>query len=173
MKIIEQFIKFSKNRKDYHRRKLKELETKAPHSKFISNHKRYADTHESIQEWFVKFKENPYSIIQSENDLFSINPLDLEDLDQEIVDELSLTEGDIFDAQIKQLLQIADRPLDLNELIIGSFRKFNTKHKRAQLTARIHKLVSKGVIDVEGKGIYKLSEDSQNAVLDSSLDGIN
>ncbi len=162
MNILDQYIKFCKKRKDYHRRKSNEIKLKSPHSRYIINHNRYADMHESIERWFEDYKENPHLMNQSADDLFSINPLDLEGLDQEVADELSLSDGDIFDAQIKQLLQIAGRPLDLNELIIGSFRKFNTKYKRAQLTARIHKLVSKGLIEVEGKGVYKLAESSSN-----------
>ena len=124
-----------------------------PDSKFISNHIDYSDAHKSIAEWFTNFKNNPISLNDDEGDLFSINPLDLEGLDEDVRDELSLSESDILDAQLIQLLNIAGRPLDLNEIIIGSFRKFKTKYKRPQLTARIHKLISKGLIEVEGKTI--------------------
>ena len=90
-------------------------------------------------------------------DIFEINPLKLGDLPSDLVSELVISEGDALDSQIMQLLSCAERSLNLNDLIVGSFRKHGTKHKRHLLTARLYRLVNRGLVCSTGKGKYSLA----------------
>jgi len=152
MQSIDEIIEFINGRFTFHTERANGLASKNPHASKL--HETTATKHKKIIEYLESLKPNV------DSDLFSINPLDLDDLDDDIVSELSLSDTDRFDAHITELLKIADRPLDLNEFIVGCARKYNVKYKRTQLTARMHKLVSKGLIDVVGKGRYKLIEDA-------------
>lgn len=93
-----------------------------------------------------------------ERDLFSLADELLADLPSEVRDELSLSEADKFDAQATTLLRLARRPLSLNELIVGFYRKFGIQYKRPSITARLYRMLNNKAIVSPSKGLYSLSE---------------
>jgi len=156
---IDDYLFFLKKRIDYHSRKSRNLASINPRASAL--HEQTASNHTQIVNWFVEFQKDPPLNRKKIDDLFSIDVLDIDNLDEDIRQELNLTDSDVSDAQIIELLDIAGRPLDLNQIIIGSSRKYDVKHKRNQLTARIHRLVTKGQVKVAGKGLYKLSSKAE------------
>lgn len=93
-----------------------------------------------------------------ERNLFSLADELLADLPSEVRDELSLSEADKFDAQATTLLRLAKRPLSLNELIVGFYRKFGIQYKRPSITARLYRMLNNKAIVSPSKGLYSLSE---------------
>lgn len=56
------------------------------------------------------------------------------------------------------LLKEAGRPLTLNEILIGQYRKYGFIDKRNNLTPRVHALVVKGRVVRVKRGHFALSE---------------
>lgn len=170
---IDDFLQFINGRILFHDRRSSSLVE--VNSRASDLHKQTSNKHKEIIEWFKKYQQDPPLTRQKVDDLFSIDLLDIESLDEEVREELNLTDSDVHDAQILELLGIAGRPLDLNQIIVGASRKYDVKHKRNQLTARIHRLVGKGEVKVVGKGLYQLITDiaspsqDQSATLDDLL----
>ena len=162
MDNISDYIAFLNKRFEYHSRKSVEFRANERSSTL---HKGTANKHKEIIGWFEEYLRDPPITRKSINDLFSINPLDLDALDEDVRAELSVSDSDVQDAQILELLEIAGRSLDLNEIIVGCARKYGTKHKRTQLTARIHRLINKNEIMVVGKGEYSLPQSTNTADL--------
>ncbi|MCF7980773.1 MAG: hypothetical protein K9K86_02240 [Pseudomonadales bacterium] len=156
MESISDFIKFLKSRQSFHARKSRNLAKVNPDA--AGKHEQTSSNHAAIISWFESYQENPSSSQKSptDEDLFSLNPLDMQDLPDDLSEELSVSQSDTEDAQILELLKIANRSLDLNELLIGCFRKYNVKHKRNLLTARIYRLVKRDLVHNVGKGKYAL-----------------
>lgn len=94
----------------------------------------------------------------AERDLFSLNEELLADLPEEVRSELSLSEADKFDAQATVLLSLAKRPLSLNELIVGFYRKYGVHYKRPSITARLYRMLNNQAIVSPSKGLYSLPE---------------
>ena len=90
--------------------------------------------------------------------LFEIDPFDLSELPTELVEELSISAADHQDAQIIQLMRLAKRPLSINEILVGLFRKFGQQHKRNPLSARLYRIAQKGDIVSVDKGVYALPD---------------
>lgn len=102
--------------------------------------------------------ENTDISLPIERDLFSLADELLADLPSEVRDELSLSESDKFDAQATTLLHLARRPLSLNELIVGFYRKFGVQYKRPSITARLYRMLNNKAIVSPSKGLYSLPE---------------
>lgn len=172
MQSITEFIKFLKSRQSFHKSKVHGLQKSKPSAaiKHEDTIAKYGD----IVSWFEQF-QSTQNIPQdnSDQDLFSLNPLDMQDLPEDLSDELSVSQSDTEDAQILELLDIAGRSLDLNELLIGSFRKYNVKHKRNLLTARIYRLVKRGLVHNVGKGKYAIGPEPAERSIIADNEGDN
>lgn len=167
METIDDFIKFLKSRESFHRRKAKQIASVNPDAS--SKHDATATKHKAVISWFESYKSNPPAQPATyEDDLFSLNPLDMQDLPPELSSELSVTQSDTEDAQILELLKIAGRSLDLNELLIGCFRRFDVMHKRNLLTARVYRLAKRGLVHNVGKGQYALGPGPDGGQEDNS-----
>ena len=164
--IIHSYFEFCNSRHIFHSRRAASLTSKGQH-RAASLHDRTASQHASMADWFSEYLEDPPITRKSVEDLFSLNPLDLDGLDKDVRDELSISDSDVQDAQIIELLEISGRSLDLNEIILGSVRKYKTKHKRTQLTARIHRLVAREEVSVVGKGQYSLPKNVVSALVNN------
>ncbi|NPV76246.1 MAG: hypothetical protein HPY59_07695 [Anaerolineae bacterium] len=158
--IVSEHLKFLKSRQSFQERQMRKLQKSSPSA--AAKHGESADGFAKIVRWFEDYLTNPPSAPISVSEttdtesLFSLNPLELDALPEEFRSEISISEGDIQDAQVVELFRIANRPLDLNEILIGCWRKFNVQHKRNQLTARLYRLVKRGQLHVVGKGTYAL-----------------
>lgn len=160
MKSIADSDKFFNHEIEYHTRKRIELQTINPKA---------SQNHQDTEEWFIlirDFVQKKLADSQNQNpslsddDIFHLDPLDLDELPEELVSELSVSVSDTQDAQLLELLDIGNRPLNLNELLIASHRKHGMTYKRAALTARLYRLISSGKVQSPSKGIYELVSDS-------------
>lgn len=162
MESITDFIKFLKSRRSFHSRKQGHLSRSHPEAAL--KHQQTADCHDKIIRWFESYQAGemaseaalPHHDVSSQEELFSLNPLKMDDFPDDLKKELSISLSDEQDAQILQLLEIANRPLDLNELLVGCLRKYGVAHKRSLLTARLYRLAKKKAVHAVGKGTYAL-----------------
>lgn len=156
--IVSEHIKFLKSRQSFQERQQRKLQKSNPSA--AAKHGESAEGFAKIVRWLEEYLASPApaQVIEPTDteSLFSLNPLELDALPEEFRSEISISEGDIQDAQVVELFRIASRPLDLNEVLIGCWRKFNVQHKRNQLTARLYRLVKRGQLHVVGKGTYAL-----------------
>ena len=93
----------------------------------------------------------------------SLNLEDIDGLPEELIRELSITDGDKIDFTIQSLMQERKGVMSLDQLLIGLFRKTAEVHKRASLNARIYRMTTKGALfNVPGrKGVYSTMELTQ------------
>ena len=89
----------------------------------------------------------------------AMKPEDLENLPQELLSELSLSETDKLEFEIIEIIRNAGGVLPLNKVIIGLYRKTGAVHKRPALTSRLYRMVQRGrLYNVpEQKGVYSIS----------------
>ena len=162
MSNIAKIIEFVQSEIEFHERKQSEL---APTNQWASQkHQETASNLTEVLNWIVDNKDKSES--QLESDLFYINPLELDDLPEELRKELSVSDSDLYDAQVLELLRIAKRPISLNELMIALYRKYEVQHKRAAITARLYRLVNNEQIASPVKGTYTLPQYMPDPIVD-------
>jgi len=144
-------VKFIKSRQSFHRRKARNTAKINP--AVAAKHEETVASYDKVL-LELESAVSPTPPEPSVEDLFSLNPLDLDGIPEDLEEELSLSQSDKEDAQIIELLRIAGRPLELNELLIACYRKYEIKHKRNLLTARIYRLIKKKLVHTVGKGKY-------------------
>lgn len=85
-------------------------------------------------------------------DIFEIT----DDLPNEVKSNLACLEKNRIDNLLIDLLTIAKRPLTLNELIVGLYRKYNVQIDRAKLTAKLYRMVANKRVIKPTKTLYAL-----------------
>lgn len=85
--------------------------------------------------------------------------LGINDLPDSLKTGLNLSESDMLDYQIIELLEIAGRPLSIKELIIGLYKKFKVEvPERNPFASKLYRMTQSNQIkSTEGKrGYYEL-----------------
>lgn len=90
----------------------------------------------------------------------TLNIEDIEGLPAELIEELNLTEGDKTEFAILNAVEEAGGVITLDRLLIALYRKTGEIHKRANLTSRIYRMTSKGLLyNMPGrKGVYSTDQ---------------
>jgi len=98
--------------------------------------------------------------------LFSLNPYELDDLPESLVEDLNLTKGEKHEAQIIDLFLTAGRALSVKEVVVGMYRKFGEVHGRNNINTRLHRLAERGVLNTapQKRGVYQLASMDNNLV---------
>jgi hypothetical protein len=95
---------------------------------------------------------------------------DIEGLPPELMQELSITDGDKTDFAIQALMQERGGVMSLDQLLIALYRKTGEIHKRPNLNSRIYRMTTKGALfSVPGrKGVYSTREltEAESAALE-------
>lgn len=101
------------------------------------------------------------------NTAFSLNPFELGDLPESIVQDLNLTKGEKHEAQVIDLFVAADRPLSVKEVVVGMYRTYGETHKRNNINTRLHRLAERDFLEVsmEKRGVYRLSSSLKELML--------
>ena len=86
-----------------------------------------------------------------------MNLTDVSDLPPELIRELNLP-TDKLESQIMALLQLMGEPIDLDQILIGLYRRFGLIQKRRFLQNKLWRMVSKKQIykGKDRKGVYAL-----------------
>lgn len=156
---IDEQVEFLKSQRAFHEKKAA--------SKRIEPSR--ADTHLRLATKFTEVIQSLEALPQrdeapvsdaSVEDLFAIDRYDLSSLPDSLVEELSISRADEDDTQIIQLFRIARRPLSINEIMVGLYRKFGVQHKRSSLNSRLYRMANKGDLASVGKGLYDLPTES-------------
>jgi len=86
-----------------------------------------------------------------------MNLTDVSDLPPELIRELNLP-TDKLESQIMALLQLMGEPVDLDQILIGLYRRFGVIQKRRFLQNKLWRMVSKKQIykGKDRKGVYAL-----------------
>lgn len=89
-------------------------------------------------------------------DRLSLMPSDISDLPKELVDELSLSEGDKQDFEILSLFEEADGILSIDHVLIRLYRRHGEVLTRQKVNSRLYRMANKGLLyAVPGKkGVY-------------------
>lgn len=156
MESIADVVDFCKDQAAFHAKKAgwRNMKPEA-----AASHRKLSEQFQSAAEVLLHVPAKAATALAVEHeqhDLFSIDPFDLGGLPDELVSELAISRADQEDAQIIQLFRIARRPLNINEVMIGLFRKFQVQSKRTALSARLYRMATRNdLINVE-KGVYAL-----------------
>jgi len=86
----------------------------------------------------------------------TVTAKDLVGLPKEVVDNLNLTESDLFEFEIVRIIDRLGGSSNINKLIIALYRETGENHPRGPLATKIYRMVQKGMLysSMEGKGIY-------------------
>lgn len=101
---------------------------------------------------------------------------DIDGLPDELIRELSITDGDKMDFMIQALMNEHAGVMSLDQLLIALYRKTGEIHKRSALNSRMYRMTQKGaVFNVPGrKGAYSTRElsEEESAALDKGQGGL-
>lgn len=88
---------------------------------------------------------------------------ELDGLPDDLVRELSISDGDRTDYAMLRIIEDAGGVATLDRILIGLYRQTGEVHKRSSLTSRIYRMSNKGLIfSVPGrKGVYSTRELSE------------
>ncbi len=78
------------------------------------------------------------------SDARAINTDDLSGLPDELLKELSVSQADALDHQITEVFQALGGSADLDQILIGLYRKFQVVQKRRFLQNKLWRMVRKG-----------------------------
>lgn len=96
----------------------------------------------------------------------SLTPTDLEGLPEELLKQLSISDGDKTDFAILNILEEAGGIATLDQILIGLFKKTGEIMKRQALTSRLYRIGQKDtklIWSVPGKkGVYSNREISES-----------
>jgi hypothetical protein len=97
----------------------------------------------------------------------SLSMADIEDLPQELIDELGLSDADKTEFAIISAIEEAGGIISLNKLLIALYRSTGEIHRRQSLYPRLARMVQKNSIYyVPGKkGVYSVDQLSNEDVL--------
>jgi hypothetical protein len=164
MNSLQELIAFCKTQITYHSRKAAET-TLPPYQ--TKKHRQAADGLTSIQRFLESLPPDFSTELapKSEIDIFALDPFDLGNIPDELVEELKISRAEKADAQILELFKIAHRPLNISEVLIGLYRMFTVSEKRTAISARLYRLTQANQLEsVEGeRGVYKLAEKAKPA----------
>jgi mevalonate kinase len=81
---------------------------------------------------------------------------ELEGLPEELINELSFSDTDRFDYQIKTMIDAGGGVMSLDQVLVGLYKATNEIHKRTAINNRLYKMTQKEeLFPVQGKkGVY-------------------
>lgn len=85
---------------------------------------------------------------------------DLSDLPPELIEELTTPRGDELEQQIIDVVRAYGDTADLDQILVGLYRKFGVVQKRRYLQNKVWRIAQKGALwSIKGrKGVYTLNE---------------
>jgi hypothetical protein len=87
----------------------------------------------------------------------AVDLADTSDLPPELLKELSNVQADELETQIFAVLGAGGGSADLDQLLIGLFRRYGTVHKRRFLQNKLWRMVRKGDLDkADQRGLFRL-----------------
>lgn len=94
----------------------------------------------------------------------SLSPKDIENLPEELVKELSITNADRVEFAIQSMIEDAGGIMSLDQIIVGLFNQTGEINKRPQITAKLYRMSQKGLIYGVPlkKGVYSIKEISED-----------
>lgn len=97
---------------------------------------------------------------RSHQDYISISANDIEGLPKELVEELNLTESDLVEFEIVNIIKQHGDVMSLDHLLIALYKQTNAIYKRKILTAKLYRMVNKGLVyNVPDKrGVYTTTQ---------------
>lgn len=91
---------------------------------------------------------------------------DLSDLPQELLAELTVQQADELETQILSVVKALSGKADLDQILVGLFRKFKVVQKRRVLQNKVWRLTKKGALHaIAGRrGLYSLERPPETEV---------
>jgi len=90
--------------------------------------------------------------------LFRLTSDEIQDLPKELLEQLSLTEGDKLEFLIADMIKDLGGATSIDKLLIALYRRTGEVEKRTKLNARLYKMVNKRMVFAhpQRKGVYSL-----------------
>jgi len=125
-------------------------------------HAHYTDLHQTLMRVKALLLDQEATIADLENRLAPLSSRlgDLSDLPPELLEELSAPRGDDLEYQIVDVVQAYGGTADLDQILVGLFRKFEVVQKRRYLQNKIWRMSQKEMLwSIKGKkGVYTIRE---------------
>lgn len=156
MESIEEIIQYVNDQLAFYSAKLADPKTR--NTSFFQHHlekfKSILHYLEQVNAFQGNNSETPKQ--QRSSDYISITPDDIEGLPEDLVAELGLTESDHTEFEIVNIINKHGGTMSLDHLIIALYKQSKTIHRRKILTAKLYRMVNKGLIfNVPDKrGVY-------------------
>ena len=168
MSILETHLRFVNEQVEFQKRMIELLKNSPGKQKF---HKLLQERFEALRNFLIEQdKKGSNGAIPTGRQIrLSLTPADLEGLPEEVLKQLSISDGDRTDFAVLNLLEELGGIATLDQLLIGLYRKTGEVLKRQALTSRLYRMTQKELIyGISGKkGVYstKAYEAAETATL--------
>ncbi|MGD2119676.1 MAG: hypothetical protein PVG66_15060 [Chromatiales bacterium] len=113
------------------------------------------DNFQSIKEYLEQQLSSPSNKKDNKpSDYISVTPSDIEGLPPELLSELNISESDQTEFEIINIIEKHGGMMSLDHLIIALFRQTGEVFKRRNLTAKLYRMTSKGLLYKGKRGTY-------------------
>lgn len=157
MKILADFLPFLKEQTEYHDRQLVRFRSDPTKKR---RHEEIAKTFRELVAAALAHQTQSESAGPISSPNTALTPADLAGLPPELLEQLNLSESDAQDMQIINVVNAAGGVMSLDKLLIAIYRQTGEVHKRPKLTARLYRMVQKGIIFTvpKKKGLYTTTQ---------------
>lgn len=152
MQEVEKFLPFVKSQHDFHERKSGKFPSGDRRNRL---HEGTANNFDELYQFLVSLREKRVSSARATKGLH-LSWNELEDLPEELLEELSLTEADKLEYSIAELIENCGGVVSLDRLLVEIFKLTGKVLKRQNLNARLYRMAQKEMIfNVPSKkGVY-------------------
>lgn len=156
MKNVEDFLSFVKSQSDFHERQAIRFRDNERRNKL---HSGTSEMLNQLYEYLLSTKSVSKKTDTQTNGM-SLSWSELEELPQELIEELSITDSDRLDYSIVELIDKCGGVASLDRILVGIYKLTGEILKRVNLNARLYRMGQKEMIfSVPGKkGIYSTSK---------------
>ena len=158
MSILENHLKFVNEQVIFQQKTIERLLLLKESPAKQKFHKMLLEKFEALSNFLIEQdkKGGNAAIATGKQIRLSLTPADLEGLPEEVLKQLSISEGDRTDFAVLNLLEELGGIASLDQLLIGLYKKTGEVLKRQGLTSRLYRMTQKELIyGVPGKkGIY-------------------
>lgn len=156
--IMDKYRSFVKEQIEYNERSA--VKYRDDENRTHSYHNRAAVFRQLLAdlENFESQHSTPSTVDSNIESLYRLTPSEIEDLPPELLEQLSITEGDKQEFAIAEMIKDLGGATSLDKLLIAIYRRTGEIEKRTRLNARLYRMVNKRMIYAHPsrKGIYGL-----------------
>jgi hypothetical protein len=168
--MLEKYLPFVKDQCAFHKRMAENFGPESKHPN-PGRSEKHAETSAKFAELAAAIEEAVKALAQNTNKPLKPHQLSLsfdeiQGLPDELLQELSISDGDRIDYTILRIIEDAGGMASLDRILVGLYKETGEVMKRVTLTSRAYRMTQKGILHSvpNKKGVYSTQELTEKEV---------